>query len=78
MRTWRFVCMSMCLDAICAHYIMHNDDMQAYRNHMYLAHNPRLDHTYLAYCMMHAHTSRLDHMNNHMMMYSRDRNRHRT
>jgi len=72
--------MSMCLDAICAHYIMHNVCMQAYRNHMYLAHNLHRDHMYLAYCMMHydTRTSRRDHMNNHMMMYSRDRSRHRT
>ena len=78
MRTWRFVCMSMCLDAICAHYIMHNACMQVYRNHMYLAHNPHRDHMYLAYYMIHTHTSRRDHMNNHMMMYSRDRNRRKT
>jgi hypothetical protein len=70
----------MCLDAICAHYIMHNVCMQVHHNLAYHARIHRQDHMYLAYCMMHydTRTSRRDHMNNHMMMYSRDRNRHRT
>ena len=74
------MCVSMSLDAMCAYSIMHNDDMQARCNHMYLVHNPHRDHMYLVYCMMHydAHTSRRDHMNNHMMNYSRDRSRRKT
>jgi hypothetical protein len=57
---------------------MHNVCMQARCNHTCLAHNPRRDHKYLAYCMMYVHTSRRDHMSNHMLYYSRDRNRRKT
>jgi len=49
--------------------------MQARYNRMCLVHNPRRDHMCLAYCILCAYTSRRDHMNNHMMRYSRDRSR---
>jgi len=52
--------------------------MQVHYNRMNLAHNLHRDHVYLAYYMMNVRTSRRDHMNNHMMYYSRDRNRRRT
>ena len=57
---------------------MHNVCMQARCNHMCLARNPRRDHMCLAYYMMYVHTSRRDHMNDHKIVYSRDRSRRRT
>jgi len=70
--------MSMSLDAICVYYITHNAYMQVHHNLAYHARIHRRDHMYLAYYMMYARTSRLDHMNNHMMHYSRDRSRRKT
>jgi len=52
--------------------------MQARCNHMYLVHNPRRDHMYLAYYMMSVRPSRRDHMYDLVPEYSRDRNRRRT
>ena len=46
-------------------YIMHSDDMQAFRNLARLAHNPRRDHLY----------TRRDPVRNRCCMYSRDRSR---
>ena len=46
-------------------YIMHSDDMQVFRNHAHLVHNPRRD-------LVHTHR---DHMMHRWCMYSRDRSR---
>jgi len=46
-------------------YIMHNDDMQAFRNLARLVHNPRRDLVY----------TRRDPVRNRCCMYSRDRSR---
>ena len=67
-RTIRF-CAIMGLVCRYLDYIMHNDDMQAIRNHANLVRNPHLDLMYLV------HNTRLDHKNDHCSMYSRDRNR---
>ena len=61
-RTRRF-CANMILVAMCADYIMHNDDMQAIRSLARLAHIPRRDPVHL------------DHMHCRCRMYSRDRSR---
>ncbi len=68
-RTRRF-CANMRSRCVCVlDYIMHNDDMQVLRDHVYLVHNPRRD---LVHQM---HNTRRDRMSNLLRMYSRDRSR---
>jgi hypothetical protein len=49
--------------------IMHNDDMQDFRNLAHLVHNPRRDLVHLV------HNTRRDRMNDRCSMCSRDRSR---
>jgi hypothetical protein len=49
--------------------IMHNDDMQDFRNLAHLVHNPRRDLVHLV------HNTRRDRMNDRYSMCSRDRSR---
>jgi hypothetical protein len=68
-RTRRLCVTGMSLVVCVLDYIMHNDDMQAFRSLAHLVHNPRRDPVHLV------HNTRRDHMNNLLRMYSRDRSR---
>jgi len=72
----RFCANMVRLDAMCAYYIMHNDCTQALHNHASLVHNPRRDYHLDVHKSAHTlHNTRRDHMCNHLLVYSRDRNR---
>ena len=57
----------MCMSSLDC--IMHNDDMQDFRNLAHLVHNPRRDLVHLV------HNTLRDHMSNLLHMCSRDRSR---